>query len=115
MTPIEEFEYEYIHNYFQQCITKRNALILVNPSKIRGHVSGSILRQDLGMSTDMVSKPLQNLRVAYNYVLDGHNVTHAVKRFGEVAYDTGKINKIIVKLNEKPYILIIKNDIYINY
>lgn len=28
----------------------------------------------------------------YNYVVDGHNFTHTVKRLGEVAYDTAKIN-----------------------
>ena len=92
MIPIEEIEYEYIHKYFEKLIPKAHALIPVNPRKIPGHVGGSILSQDLGMSTDMVTKPLQNLKVAYNYVRDGHNVTHTVKRLGEVAYDTGKIN-----------------------
>jgi len=92
MVPIEEIEYEYIHKYFEKWIPKAEALIPLNPSKIPGHVGGSILTQDLGMSTDMVTKPLQNLQVAYNYVRDGQNVTHTVKRLGEVAYDTGKIN-----------------------
>jgi len=92
MIPIEEIEYEYIHKYFEKLIPKAKALIPVNPSRIPGHVGGSILSQDLGMSTDMLTKPLQNLKVAYNYVRDGHNVTHTVKRLGEVAYDTGKIN-----------------------
>jgi len=92
MIPIEEIEYEYIHKYFEKWIPKAHALIPLNPSKIPGHVGGSILSQDLGMSTDMVTKPPQNLKVAYNYVRDGHNFTHTVKRLGEVVYDTGKIN-----------------------
>lgn len=92
MIPIEEIEYKYIHKYFERFLPKAQALIPVNPTKIPGHVGGSILSQDLAMSTDMVTKPLQNLKVVYNYVRDGHNVTHTVKRLGEVAYDTGKIN-----------------------
>jgi hypothetical protein len=97
MIPIEEMEYEYIHKYFQKLLPKSNALLIpLNPSKIPGHVTGSILSQDLGFSTDMISKPVQNLKVACNYVLDrqNHNFTHAVKRFGEVAYDTGKVNLV---------------------
>ena len=63
-----------------------------SPSKIPAYISGSIISQDLKMSTDIVTKPVQNLKVAYNYVVDGHNVTHTVRRLGEVAYDTAKIN-----------------------
>jgi hypothetical protein len=87
MTPIEEFEYEYVHQYLKKLLPKAEALIPLNPRRLPIHIIGSILSQNLASSTEMVSKPLQNLQIAYNYVRDGHNVTHTVKRLGEVAYD----------------------------
>lgn len=58
------------------------------------------MAQSLAMSTDIVTKPIQNLKIAYNYVVDGHNVTHTVRRLGEVAYDTAndtaKINLMAI-------------------
>lgn len=88
MIPVEEMENEYIHKYFQKYWQKlfptAEALLPVNPSKIPGYIGGSVLSQDLGKSTDMVSKPLRNLQVTYNYVWDGHNASHTAKRFLEV-------------------------------
>jgi hypothetical protein len=94
MIPIEEIEYEYIHKYFSKLIPKAEDLIPLNPSKLVSHVSDSILSQDLARSTEIVTKSVHNLQVAYNYVCDGHNFTYAVRRLGEVAYDTGKINLV---------------------
>lgn len=62
MIPIEDLEYEYLHKYFQKLLPFQEApaLIPLNPSKIPGYVSGSIISQDLAMSTDIVTKPVQN-------------------------------------------------------
>lgn len=109
MIPIEEFEYEYIHQYFEKWIPKAQALIPLNPRRLPSHVSGSILSQNLASSTDMVTKPLQNLKVAYNYVRDGQNFTHTVKRLGEVAYDTAKINVM------GKHIMLLSNIFKLNY
>ena len=51
MIPIEELEYWYIHQYLEKWIPKAQALIPLNPRKLLGHIGGSILSQDLGMST----------------------------------------------------------------
>ena len=82
MIPVEDIEYEYIHQYFQKIIPKAEALLPLNQKRIAGHIGGSILSQDLSMSTDRVTKPFDNLKGAYNYVRDGHNATHTVRRLG---------------------------------
>lgn len=70
------------------------ALVPVNPARLPGYIAGSIMSNDLNMAIDVVSKPLENLVTAGNFIVDGHNTTHIIRRIGEVGLDTLKINLV---------------------
>jgi len=70
MTKMIDIEYEYIHQTLMNYIglPEAKALVPVNPMRLPSYVGGSILSQDLAKSTNVVSKPWDNLKVTYNYV-----------------------------------------------
>lgn len=74
MIPIDEFEYEVVHKIFQRILpfSGADALMPINPRHWAKHIGGSILSSDLSTSVDVISKPIENLVVAKNYMINGH-------------------------------------------
>ena len=68
------------------------ALAPINPARLGSYAAGSVLSSDLSISMDLISKPIDNIGMAVNYMRDGHNVTHILRRAGEVSMDTVRVN-----------------------
>lgn len=74
--------------------TVAEAIIPLQPRQLPSYIAGAILSNNLAIATDVLSAPINNLRVAANYVRSGHNSSHTLIRAAEVLTYTAKVNAI---------------------